>query len=127
MTSILNYSAETIANKQALLDTARAKLKQEFVGIDTVIDSIINSITTWFLFPEIQERPLVINLWGMTGVGKTDLIKKLSGLLNYDKKLFRFDMGSDNTGCRNMKDILKVIFNNNNGNIFMGFQPAINY
>ena len=127
MTSILNYSVETIANKQALLDTARAKLKQEFVGIDTVIDSIINSITTWFLFPEIQERPLVINLWGMTGVGKTDLIKKLSGLLNYDKKLFRFDMGSDNTGCRNMKDILKVIFNNNNGKAYMLMMDEFQY
>ena len=88
----MNYSAETIAAKQTLLHNARQILKNEFIGINAVIDSVIDSLATWFLFPEIQERPLVINLWGMTGVGKTALVKRLSSLLNYDKKLFRFDM-----------------------------------
>ena len=127
MITKMNYSAETIAAKQTLLHNARQILKNEFIGINAVIDSVIDSLTTWFLFPEIQERPLVINLWGMTGVGKTALVKRLSSLLNYDKKLFRFDMGDKKTDYRSMRDILRGLFNNNSGKPYMLLMDEFQY
>ena len=61
-------------DKRKNLETAKENLKKHFVGLDNIIDKIIEKLTAWYLFPEILTRPLVINLWGMTGVGKTDLI-----------------------------------------------------
>lgn len=119
MTTEINYIPELIAEKQALLDKTRKILKKEFVGIDQVIDQVIDSITAWFLFPELQERPLIINLWGMTGVGKTALVIRLSGLLQYDKKFFRFDMGNNSKEYTSLKENLRVIFRNQNGSPFM--------
>ncbi|WP_170266416.1 FtsH/Yme1/Tma family ATP-dependent metallopeptidase [Phaeocystidibacter luteus] len=63
--------------KLGRLNNAQLRLKSEFIGIDIQIDQVIDAIRTWYLFPGVQERPTVINLWGMTGVGKTDLITKL--------------------------------------------------
>ena len=108
------YSAEHIASKQQLLESAKKQLKKEFIGIDGIIDSVIKSIATWFIFPEIQERPLVVNLWGLTGVGKTALILRLSALLHYEKKIFRFDMGDSHKDAGVLKDRLKNIFKNKN-------------
>lgn len=108
------YSAEHIATKKQLLENAKEQLKKEFIGIDSIIDNVIKSIATWFIFPEIQERPLVVNLWGLTGVGKTALILRLSILLNYEKKIFRFDMGDSHKDAGVLKDRLKNIFKNKN-------------
>ncbi len=83
----------SIDNKKALLATATKQLKKEFIGIDGIIDELADVILPWWLFPENQLRPLIINLWGMTGSGKTALIKRLSQLLSYENYLLRFDMG----------------------------------
>lgn len=127
MTTNFNHTTEYIAEKQAILESAKQQLKTEFIGIDSVIDNVINSLTTWFLFPEIQERPLVINLWGMTGVGKTALILRLSALLSYEKKLFRFDMGNTVKDSGTMKDRLKTIFRHNNSKPFMLMMDEFQY
>ncbi len=82
-----------IFQKKEILAQAVIQLKLEFVGIDGIIDELSDIILPWWLFPENQLRPLIINLWGMTGSGKTALIKRLSELLNYQKQLLRFDMG----------------------------------
>lgn len=70
-------SIEEFNRKREVLDTAAKNLKQKFVGLDDIIDDIISKIQAWYLFPEVTLRPLIINLWGMTGVGKTDLIRNL--------------------------------------------------
>ncbi|MFN8029777.1 MAG: hypothetical protein U0Q10_14425 [Dermatophilaceae bacterium] len=31
----------------------------------------------WFVAPELLSRPVIVNLWDMTGVGKTDLVRRL--------------------------------------------------
>lgn len=67
----------TINNKLEKLQEVKVHLKKKFVGIDDIIDSIIDKITNWYLVPNIQLRPLIINLWGLTGVGKTDLIREI--------------------------------------------------
>jgi ATP-dependent protease HslVU (ClpYQ) ATPase subunit len=111
---MVEYNQDEIKRKQALLQFSRETLKKEFVGIDTVIDKVIDSINTWFIFPELQEKPVIINLWGMTGVGKTALIIRLADLLEFGKKFFRYDMG-DTSEDYSLKDKLENIFRYNNG------------
>ncbi len=41
-----------ILKKEQQLKNARIKLKEEFVGINVVIDEVIDSISSWFLFPD---------------------------------------------------------------------------
>jgi Peptidase family M41/C-terminal, D2-small domain, of ClpB protein len=86
-------SKEILDAKRSLLTNATKQLKKEFIGIDGIIDELADAILPWWLFPENQMRPLIINLWGMTGSGKTALIKRLSMLLSYENYLLRFDMG----------------------------------
>ena len=87
-----------ILNKMKLLQSVKERLKEEFVGIDDIIDNVITSITPWFLTPEIMERPTVISLWGLTGTGKTSLIKKLTGYLELSSKSYFFDCGEQGGG-----------------------------
>lgn len=63
-------------------------LKQEFIGIDKVIDEVCRLILPWYLFPDAQLRPTVINLWGLTGSGKTALIHRLVDLLDHKSYTF---------------------------------------
>jgi len=78
------------------LNDIRMKLKTEFIGIDTQIDQIISYITGWYLFNDKQLRPTIVNLFGMTGVGKTDLIKRLIEELNMTDVYRYMDMGNIN-------------------------------
>ena len=124
----IKYCPQEILVKQQLLHDAATILKNEFVGIDSVIDKVAHSITTWFLFPELQERPVIVNLWGMTGVGKTALVTRLATLLDYEKKFFRYDMGQNAQTHWSLTDDLKSIFRHNNGHpcmlVFDEFQYA---
>jgi hypothetical protein len=101
--------------KKQRLDQALAVLKNEFVGIDDVLENVMDSISSWYLFPEIQERPVVINLWGLTGVGKTSLINRLSQLIHYEERYFRFDLGDHNQREYTIKSQLEEIYENVNG------------
>jgi cell division protease FtsH len=66
-----------ITKKREKLEQAKKDLKSHFIGLDNVIDKIIQLIEIWYLVPEILTRPVIINLWGITGIGKTDLVRKL--------------------------------------------------
>lgn len=68
---------ETIKERTKTLEEAKVSLKREFFGIDKVIDEVFEQIKTWYIYPEYLSRPTIINLWGLTGVGKTDFVKKL--------------------------------------------------
>lgn len=69
----------------------KTTLKKDFIGIDDVIDKIVDSVKTWNMFDK-QRKPTVINLWGMTGSGKTDLIRKLVKLLDMEDNFISFNM-----------------------------------
>jgi len=74
---------DVINKKREILKNASLNLKAHFVGLDKVIDKIIGNIEVWFLMPDIIKRPIIINLWGMTGVGKTSAVRRLVRELNY--------------------------------------------
>lgn len=71
------------------------KLKKEFVGLDSIIDSLIAQITPWYVTPEVLDKPLVISLWGITGTGKSSLIRKTINYLELQKNSFFFDCGEN--------------------------------
>ena len=84
---------ELFIKKQEILDNTKQVLKSEFFGIDHIIDQVITNISSWFFMPELQEKPIVINLWGLTGVGKTSLINRLVELIDFENTYYRFDLG----------------------------------
>ncbi len=57
------------------LNIVRNKLKERFIGLDGVIDQFIENVRVWYETADLMERPLVINLWGLTGSGKTSLVR----------------------------------------------------
>lgn len=77
--------------KDKKIDNAIKVLKTEFIGIDEQIEGILNNLRTWYLYPELQSRPLVISLWGLTGVGKTCIVKRIAELLDIEKDLVYFN------------------------------------
>lgn len=97
---------ELIEKKQRLADIARV-LKQRFLGLDDVIDEVIALMMPWYLFPHAQLRPTTINLWGLTGSGKTALVNAIVELLDYRKLYSHLDMGEfESDSASWMKNIL---------------------
>ncbi len=81
-----------ILEKDILFNVVKKQLKEEYIGLDDVIDEICNLVEPWYLFPNAQLRPTIINLWGLTGVGKTSLIIRMFSLLGINN-LLKFDTG----------------------------------
>lgn len=104
--------------KFEILESARKTLKSEFIGLDNIIDDIIKSITSWYITHELLERPTVISLWGMTGTGKTSVVKRLTELLNLKGKTVSFDCGREceSSGYNDsLSDKILEIVNDNGG------------
>ncbi len=67
------------------IENIRKELKARFVGLDGVIDQFVDNIRIWYEASDLMERPLIVNLWGLTGTGKTSLVRtfaELSGMRN---------------------------------------------
>lgn len=94
---------DNIIERKERLEAARVALKKEFVGIDDQIDDVIELVHAWYCFPEGQMRPTVVNLVGMTGVGKTSLIERLFELLDIVNSYYKFDMGYYSNNAENLK------------------------
>ncbi len=87
-----------IRERRAALELLRVRLKEDFVGIDEIVDSLLDYIQIWYLMPEILTRPIIVCLWGMTGVGKTDLVRKLVQYLDFQEHFAEVELGNtDNT------------------------------
>lgn len=112
MNTLSNEKQDSIIALNHTLENTKVKLKEEFVGIDLVIDQIADMCRAWFVFPEYQAKPTVINLWGMTGVGKTSLVKRFCELIDFSNRLITFDLGSSVseswTFQNNIKSIAEV-------------------
>lgn len=106
--------------RQAVLETVKNRLKQDFVGIDDIIDNLIDYIRIWYLIPEILTRPIIVCLWGMTGVGKTDLVRKLVQYLEFSERFVEIELG--NTDQTTYHSSVSAIFKANN---LIDSKPAI--
>jgi hypothetical protein len=76
--------------KKEILSKTKTQLKAEFIGIDQVIDEVIDNISSWYFFPFLQDKPVIINLWGLTGVGKSSLVKCIAKQISFDEKCYQF-------------------------------------
>lgn len=83
---------QRINKRRKHLVTVANRLKNRFVGLDDVIDNIIRNIEVWYVMPEVITRPVIINLWGMTGVGKTDLVRQLVKELKFNDKFLEIQL-----------------------------------
>jgi len=92
--TMVEMTKETIMNKLNELEVVKIKLKEDFIGIDDAIDQFIESIKVWHVAPELQLRPLIVNLWGMTGVGKTELVRKFVKLINFQENYVEVEMNT---------------------------------
>ncbi len=81
----LKINKEELNSKNKIVDNAIAQLKKEFVGIDKQIDSVMENVRVWFLYPQLQSSPCVINIFGMTGCGKSSLVRRIAQLLDLEK------------------------------------------
>lgn len=95
MKSITPQLMNQVSQRKEQLESARIQLKKEFVGLDQVIDDLIESVSYWYYFPELQKKPVVINLWGLTGVGKTSLVTRLVALLSYSEHFYPFNLSEN--------------------------------
>ena len=82
--------------KNKIVDDAIVQLKKEFVGIDEQIDTIMSNVRVWFLYPQLQSSPCVVNIFGMTGCGKSSLVKRIAELLDVEKNYVYFNFCSIN-------------------------------
>lgn len=86
---------QRIRERKATLERVKAQLKRDFVGIDSVIDNLLDYIQIWYLMPEILSRPIIVCLWGMTGVGKTDLVRRLMKYLEFQDRFTEMELGNN--------------------------------
>lgn len=70
-------------------------LKSEFIGLDSILDELETAICPWYVTPEVIKRPQIVSLWGMTGTGKTSVIRRLIELLDLSSTTLFFDCGED--------------------------------
>ncbi len=72
--NLLELQADIMEKRRGLEET-RKELELQFAGLDLVLDEVFETAGFWYLFPELQERPMVITMRGHTGVGKTSIVR----------------------------------------------------
>lgn len=112
---------DVINAKNVKINEISEKLKSEFVGIDEQIDSIMSNIRSWYTFPELQSSPLIINLWGLTGVGKTSLVRAIAKYLDVERDMAYFNFADigEQTSYEIEQDIEEKLSNNKPNRLFI--------
>ena len=105
---MININKENIKLRKQTLENCKAFLKSEFIGIDSIIDDLIDYLQVWYLMPEVLSRPIIVNLWGMTWVGKTDLIRKMVKFLDFQDRFTEIELSNvdESSWERNVSQIL---------------------
>jgi cell division protease FtsH len=96
-----------LAQKHQLLQDVAAQLKRELFGIDPIIDRVIDAVRAWVVMPELVTRPVIVCLWGLTGTGKTQLVRRLTQLLGFYDRFVEVQMDgfSHGAGSRSAQSI----------------------
>jgi cell division protease FtsH len=89
-------STDELKRRDGVLLKVKEELKKQFVGIDRVIDQIVDSVRVWYVMPELMMRPVIVNLWGLTGTGKTSLVRSFVKLINMTDSFIEIQMDTGN-------------------------------
>ena len=96
---MVNIDIEEIKRKNEVIDNAIVELKKKYIGVDEQIDEIMNNVRTWYCYPQLQDRPCVINLWGLSGCSKTDSVRTIAKLLDLEEDLIYFNFADISKKC----------------------------
>jgi cell division protease FtsH len=88
-----------LAHKNRHLQEVAAQLKRELFGIDAIIDRVIDAVRAWVVMPELVTRPVIVCLWGLTGTGKTQLVRRLAQLLGFYDRFVEVQMDGFSHGA----------------------------
>ncbi|QNP49461.1 ATP-binding protein [Diaphorobacter aerolatus] len=86
--------------RQQVLDITATTLKSELFGLDSLIDRLIDSVRAWYLLPEVIDRPVIVCLWGLTGTGKTQLVRRMPQLLGFYNRFLEVQMDGFSNSSR---------------------------
>lgn len=81
-----------IALRSDTLARVREELRAELFGIDAIIDRVIDAVRAWYVLPEVIQRPVIVCLWGLTGTGKTQLVRLLAQKLGFYDRFVEVQM-----------------------------------
>lgn len=81
-----------IALRSEQLRRIGEELKEELFGIDAIIDRVVDAVRAWYVLPEIVQRPVIVCLWGLTGTGKTQLVRSLAQKLGFYDRFVEVQM-----------------------------------
>ncbi len=84
---------DRIERRRAELLQAKCALRTRFAGLDEVIEQVVDAMASWYCLPEVQTRPRVIGLWGMTGTGKSAVVSACLDLLGFRERSCWLDAG----------------------------------
>lgn len=120
------FAQSNINNTIMNFEEIKCVLKNEFIGLDDVIDRVVEYISVYYQVRNKLTRPMVLNIWGMTGYGKTSMLKRFFELLNVSVNYINLSDGNDNSpnvtsryGAINKNVILGNLSHSNTDNIFI--------
>jgi cell division protease FtsH len=90
---------DQLAQRNRQLQDVAAQLKTELFGIDAIIDRVIDSVRAWYVLPGLVSRPVIVCLWGLTGTGKTQLVRRLAQLLGFYDRFVEVQMDGFSNGA----------------------------
>jgi cell division protease FtsH len=90
---------DQLAQRNRQLQEIAAQLKTELFGIDAIIDRVIDAVRAWYVMPELVSRPVIVCLWGLTGTGKTQLVRRLAQLLGFYDRFVEVQMDGFSNGA----------------------------
>jgi len=91
---------KNIQEKEKKLKEVATNLKLHFVGLDSIIDKVIENIKTWYCMPQLMTRPAIICLFGPTGTGKTDLVRRLVKQLDFSDRYCEVELATKGASWR---------------------------
>lgn len=90
---------QQLAQRSDHLHQVALQLKSELFGIDPIIDRVIDALRAWYVLPELVTRPVIVCLWGLTGTGKTQLVRRLAQLLGFYDRFVEVQMDGFSNGA----------------------------
>ena len=95
--------------RQRVLDDTARQLKTELFGLDALIDRAMDAVRAWYLLPELVERPVIVCLWGLTGTGKTQLVRRMAQLLGLYDRFVEVQMDGFSNGGQGRDSIASML------------------